>query len=563
MTTPTGTPGSSADLDVPAQARLADLQAQIDDAQALLVRLMHDVLEVESLQTLQAQHMQEANEKLVIAALQAQADADNTSQALLHLSHAAEHDPLTDLPNRVLFLDRLQQAMVAAARHHGCLALLFVDLDDFKLVNDLQGHAAGDQVLQQVAQRLLRVVRAGDTVSRHGGDEFLLLLTEVARPVDAVLVADKLQAALAAPMMVQGVPLRVTASIGISMYPDDATDLRLLIQHADSAMYRAKRLGPGHVVTHGRLSAAELGTVALDLAPGAALATRALPPAGAELLHAQLREANERLVLASLDAATLRDAAQQAQAHQSALIEAVAEELRNPLAPIRIATSMLGRLGGTQPLLPRLQTIVAQQVAQMARLVGDLLDVSRLGSGGLDLALEVVDVAALLDAAQRNWRPLMAVRYQRLLVSLPDGPLLARGNAERLAQIIDNLLDNAAKHTHDHGQIEASLEAQDDKVVLVIADNGIGITAQALPRIFEPFAQGSQAMGFNGVGLGIGLTVVRALLQAMGGSITASSPGSRLGSRFVVTLPRAGAGVHAGLSHPDATPAPAGGPVSP
>jgi diguanylate cyclase (GGDEF)-like protein len=559
MTTPTGTPGSSADPDIPAQARLADLQAQIDDAQALLVRLMHDVLEVESLQTLQAQHMQEANEQLVIAALQAQADADNTSQALLHLSHAAEHDPLTDLPNRVLFLDRLQQAMVATARHHGCLALLFVDLDDFKLVNDLQGHAAGDQVLQQVAQRLLGVVRAGDTVSRHGGDEFLLLLTEVARPVNAVLVADKLQAALAAPMLVQGVSLRVTASIGISMYPDDATDLRLLIQHADAAMYWAKRLGPGHVVTHGRLSAAELGTVA----PGAASATRALPPAGAEQLHAQLREANERLVLASLDAATLRDAAQQAQAHQSALIEAVAEELRNPLAPIRIATSMLGRLGGTQPLLPRLQTIVAQQVAQMARLVGDLLDVSRLGSGGLDLALEVVDVAALLDAAQRNWRPLMAVRYQRLLVSLPDGPLLARGNAERLAQIIDNLLDNAAKHTHDHGQIEASLEAQDDKVVLVIADNGIGITAQALPRIFEPFAQGSQAIGFNGVGLGIGLTVVRALLQAMGGSITASSPGSRLGSRFVVTLPRAGAGGHAVLSHPDATPAPAGGPVSP
>ena len=217
MTTPTGPPGSSADLDVPAQARLADLQAQIDDAQALLVRLMHDVLEVESLQTLQAQHMQEANEKLVIAALQAQADADNTSQALLHLSHAAEHDPLTDLPNRVLFLDRLQQALVAAARHHGCLALLFVDLDDLKLVNDLQGHAAGDQVLQQVAQRLLRVVRAGDTVSRHGGDEFLLLLTEVARPVDAVLVADKLQAALAAPVLVQGVPLRGTASIGISL----------------------------------------------------------------------------------------------------------------------------------------------------------------------------------------------------------------------------------------------------------------------------------------------------------------------------------------------------------
>ena len=252
MTAPAGSAGGSADGSAdpgnPAQAHLSDLQAQIDDAQALLVRLMHDVLEVESLQTLQAQHLQEANEQLVIAALRAQGDADNTAQALASLSHAAEHDPLTDLPNRVLFLDRLQQAMVGAARHQGSLALLFVDLDDFKLVNDLQGHAAGDQVLQQVAQRLLGVVRAADTVSRHGGDEFLLLLTEVVRPVDAVLVADKVQAALAAPMLVQGLPLRVAASIGISMYPDAATEPRLLIQHADAAMYRAKRLGAGHVV---------------------------------------------------------------------------------------------------------------------------------------------------------------------------------------------------------------------------------------------------------------------------------------------------------------------------
>jgi diguanylate cyclase (GGDEF)-like protein len=549
MTTPAGTPGGGADPSIGAQAHLADLQAQIDDAQALLVRLMHDVLEVESLQTLQAQHLQEANEGLVIAALQAQGDADNATQALQHLSHAAEHDPLTDLPNRVLFIDRLQQAMVAAARHHACLALLFVDLDDFKLVNDLQGHAAGDQVLQQVAQRLLGVVRAGDTVSRHGGDEFLLLLTEVVRPVDAVLVADKLLAALTAPMLVQGLPLRVTASIGISLYPDDATDLRLLIQHADAAMYRAKRLGPGHVVAHGRLHAAELGTVAQALAPPAAPSVLLLASAAPELLHAQLREANEQLVLAALDAATLRDAAQQAQARQSALIEAVAEELRNPSAPIRIAASMLGRLGGTQPLLPRLQTLVEQQVAQMARLVGDLLDVSRLGSGGLNLALEVVDVSAVLDTALRSWRPLMAVRHQSLLVALPDGPLLAHGNAERLAQIINNLLDNAAKYTHDHGQIEVSLEAQADKAVLVIADNGIGISAQALPRIFEPFAQDTQAIGFNGVGLGIGLTVVRALLQALGGSITASSPGSRLGSRFVVTLPRAGAAGRTGPQH--------------
>lgn len=562
MTTPDSAPRGGAISSIQAQAHLADLQLQIDDAQALLVRLMQDVVEVESLQTLQASQLQEANEQLVIAALRAQGDADTAAQALEHLSHAAEHDPLTDLPNRALFLDRLQHAMVGAARHHGCLAVLFVDLDAFKRVNDGQGHAGGDQLLQQVAQRLLGVVRAGDTVSRHGGDEFLLLLTEVVRPIDAVLVADKLLAAVAAPMRVQGQPMCITASIGISMYPDDATEPRLLIQQADAAMYRAKRLGPGHVVAHGRLTAVEVGTVALAMAPVPPPAARLLPPLQPERLHAQLREANQRLVLAALDAETLRDAAQQAHARQSALIEAVAEELRNPSAPIRIAASMLGRLGGTQPLLPRLQTIVEQQVAQMARLVGDLLDVSRLGSGGLELALEVVDLAAVVDAALRNWRPLLAVRHQRLLVALPGGPLLAHGSAERLAQIIDNLMDNAAKYTHDHGQIEVSLEAQDDKALLTVADNGIGISAQALPRIFEPFAQDTQAIGFNGVGLGIGLTVVRALLQALGGSITASSPGSRLGSRFVVTLPRAGAAGHPVPARLGAPPAPAGNPPS-
>ncbi|MDH4389829.1 MAG: diguanylate cyclase [Aquabacterium sp.] len=563
MTTPAGTSHDSAAASKLAAAQLAGLQTQIADAQALLVRLMQDVVEVESLQTLQAQHLQEANEQLVIAALQAQGDADTAALALQNLSHVAEHDPLTGLSNRILFHDRLQHAMDSAGRSHGSLALLFVDLDGFKQINDSHGHVLGDLVLQQVAQRLLSVVRAADTVSRHGGDEFLLLLTEVVRPVDAVIVAHKLLAALAAPMQLQGLQLQLSASIGISLYPDDAAEPRQLLQNADAAMYRAKRLGPGHVVSHGRLNAAEMGLVAQAAVAAGATANRARRPVEPERLHAQLREANEKLVLTALDAETLRDAALQAQARQSALIEAVAQELRNPSAPIRIAASMLGRLADAQPLLPRLQTMVEQQVAQMSRLVGDLLDVSRLGSGGLELALEVVDVAAVVDAALRSWRPLLAVRHQQLLVMLPGAPLLAHGNAERLAQIVNNLVDNAAKHTHDHGQIEVSLEAQGDKVVLVVADNGIGITAQALPRIFEPFAQDTQAIGFNGVGLGIGLTVVRALLQALGGSITASSAGSRLGSRFVVTLPRAGAPADPAAAPGAAPPAGAGAAPAP
>jgi diguanylate cyclase len=541
VSTPASPPPGSGDAAGRAAAHLAGLQAQIDDAQALLVRLMQDVLEVEGLQSHQAQQLLEANEQLVIAVLRSQDAADTAAQALDGLSYAAEHDPLTGLPNRTLFQDRLQHAIAGAARHHGRLALLFVDLDDFKDINDQCGHAVGDQVLQQVAQRLLGVVRAADTVCRHGGDEFLVLLTEVVQPLDATLVADKLLAALAQPLQLAVQAAPVSASIGISLYPDDAVDARLLIQHADAAMYQAKRRGPGHVVAHGVPATQPATMVPQDRPTGAGPGTGAAPAAEPDALHARLREANERLVLATLDAQTLRDAAQQAQARQSALIAAVAQELRNPAAPIRIAASMLGRLDGTRPLLPRLQSMVAAQVAQMARLVGDLLDVSRLGSGGLELPLEVVDMATVVEAALQDWRPVLAARQQRLQLALPPGPLLVHGHADRLVQIVSNLLDNAAKFTQDHGEISLRLAVQADKLVLTISDNGIGITTQALPQIFEPFAQDPQAIGLHGAGLGIGLTVVRGLLQAMGGSITAISAGSRLGSRFVVTLPRASA----------------------
>ena len=158
----------------------------------------------------------------------------------LRMSHLAQHDVLTGLPNRLLLSDRLDRAIASAHRHRSSLAVLFMDLDRFKRINDLLGHAVGDQVLQSVASRLVAGVRRSDTVSRQGGDEFVVLLTEVACAEDAAFSADKLLAAIAAPHHIEGQDLHVTASVGIGVYPADGTGAEALLIKADLALLRAK-----------------------------------------------------------------------------------------------------------------------------------------------------------------------------------------------------------------------------------------------------------------------------------------------------------------------------------
>jgi diguanylate cyclase (GGDEF)-like protein/PAS domain S-box-containing protein len=164
----------------------------------------------------------------------------------LKMAHSAHHDGLTDLPNRTLFDDRLRQAVVLARREQTRVAVLFVDLDRFKYINDSLGHATGDALLQSVAGRLRRSVRASDTVSRHGGDEFVVLLAPVQRAEQAGVITEKIITALAAPHDLSGQLVSVTASVGISVHPDDGEEPEALIRAADMAMYHAKERGRGN-----------------------------------------------------------------------------------------------------------------------------------------------------------------------------------------------------------------------------------------------------------------------------------------------------------------------------
>ncbi|MEX1173326.1 MAG: GGDEF domain-containing protein [Chloroflexota bacterium] len=178
----------------------------------------------------------------VIGLLGITREINELKQAEMSLQYLATHDSLTALPNRFLMMDRLNQVLARAERDGSSCGLLFVDLDDFKAINDTAGHEAGDGVLRSIAERLLACVRASDTVARLGGDEFVVVL-EHARLAEATAVADRIRLAAADPITFQRRSHAVTASVGISLYPEHATDASGLLTGADYAMYMAKRSG--------------------------------------------------------------------------------------------------------------------------------------------------------------------------------------------------------------------------------------------------------------------------------------------------------------------------------
>lgn len=220
------------------------IQAETAAARLELAELKRKLLRVrQALSDHQAERLKEANGQLVIAALQAQESADSVRGELDALAETGQRDSLTGLPTRALMLDRLETAIALAHRRGTKLSLLFVDVDHFKAINDTRGHAVGDAALQGLAHCLSAVVRDSDTVSRHGGDEFLLLLTEITEVSDVTRVAETINAQLRAPGPYWSTDMPMTVSMGIAFYPDNGTDANALIASADAAMYQAKRDG--------------------------------------------------------------------------------------------------------------------------------------------------------------------------------------------------------------------------------------------------------------------------------------------------------------------------------
>ena len=193
--------------------------------------------------TLLGTQLRDANERLIVTTVRAQEMSELAEQATARLLYMAEHDVLTGLPNRALLTDRITQAIAMAQRHGNKVALMYLDLDHFKHINDSLGHTVGDQLLQSVAKRLQANIRHSDTVCRQGGDEFVLLLAEVEVKDDIALFAEKLIESLTEPHLVGSHMLHITMSIGSSVYPDDGNDVEVLLRHADTAMYHAKRSG--------------------------------------------------------------------------------------------------------------------------------------------------------------------------------------------------------------------------------------------------------------------------------------------------------------------------------
>jgi PAS domain S-box-containing protein len=214
-------------------------------------------------------------------------------------------------------------------------------------------------------------------------------------------------------------------------------------------------------------------------------------------------------------------------------------ELRNPLAPVQNALLIIRDLPASDPVLVTTADMISRQVAHMVRLVDDLLDVSRLTSGKIELRKETEDLVTLVNRAIEMTRPFLEQRQHTLHLVLPAHPVIVEGDGVRLTQVVTNLLNNAAKFTAEGGTIWLSVEKNETSAQVRVRDNGSGINSRMLPRVFDVFVQGERALDRAQGGLGIGLTLVRRLVELHGGSVEARSEGLGRGSEFIVTLPLA------------------------
>ncbi|HEV2950319.1 MAG TPA: ATP-binding protein [Gemmataceae bacterium] len=232
------------------------------------------------------------------------------------------------------------------------------------------------------------------------------------------------------------------------------------------------------------------------------------------------------------------DALKEADRRKNEFLAMLSHELRSPLAPMRTALQILKLKGPQDPELIWTRDVIARQVEQMTRMVDDLLDISRITRGLIQLQKEPVELAVVVERAVEMARPLIDARKHQLTVVLsPPAPVWLNADSVRLVQAITNLLHNSAKYTDEGGQIELTARREGDDVVIKVRDNGVGISSELLPRVFEPFTQDERALDRSQGGLGIGLALVKSLTELHGGKVQAFSAGQGQGSEFLLQLP--------------------------
>ena len=287
-----------------------------------------------------------------------------------------------------------------------------------------------------------------------------------------------------------------------------------------------------------RLSGRPLGVLALaapsfnasDIATVEELVSRA----AIAFENAHLYLSLQREILKSRQA---EEKLQESNRRKDEFLAMLSHELRNPLAPIRNAVEVIRRVAPPEPTLTWARDVVDRQTAHMARLIEDLLDVSRISQGKIALKKEAVELSKVVAHGIETVRPLIEARRHNLTVDMPAGEVWLEGDFARLAQVIANLLNNAAKYTTDGGQIGLVASVQQGSVAISVKDNGIGIAPELLPRIFELFAQGERSLDRSQGGLGVGLTLVQRLIEQHDGQVEARSEGLGHGAEITVTLP--------------------------